>query len=114
MDKTTPGEWWADGLEIGTAPLMETKIAKVSGNSYEEAKANAKLMAQSKDLLEALHWALPMAIKAMEDHRILRIQCGHTDITGTYRDGKTWVGIYQQEVDKIEKAQDTLRRAGGY
>lgn len=45
MSKHTKGEWWADKGELGVGPMMQTKIARVSGNSYEEALANARRIA---------------------------------------------------------------------
>ena len=46
MGKVTDGKWWADGLEVGAGAIMDVKIAKVSGSDYDEAKANAKLIAR--------------------------------------------------------------------
>lgn len=54
MSKHTPGRWWADSIEVGAGPSMQVKIAKVGGATYEEAKANAKLLAAAPELLEAL------------------------------------------------------------
>ena len=55
MDKNyTPAPWIALGLEVGTEPTMFIKTARVSGGNYEEAKANAKLIAAAPELLEAL------------------------------------------------------------
>ena len=51
----TPGPWWHSGLEVGTVPMMMVKVANVSGANYEEAKANARLIAAAPDLLEALN-----------------------------------------------------------
>ena len=42
MAKHTPEPWWHSKLEIGDVPMMNTKIAKVSGYSHEEAEANGK------------------------------------------------------------------------
>lgn len=39
----------------------------------------------ANELLEALQWALPMAILAMEQHRMERVKNGHWDISGTYK-----------------------------
>lgn len=50
----TKGEWWSSGLEVGTVPRMDVKIAHVSGANSKEAKANAKLIAASPDLYYAL------------------------------------------------------------
>jgi hypothetical protein len=52
--KHTPGKWWASGLEVGTAPMMDVKIARVSGANFDEAKANACLISAAPELLEAL------------------------------------------------------------
>lgn len=42
-NKHTSEPWICNGgTEIGTHPLMLIKIAKVTGDSYEEATANAK------------------------------------------------------------------------
>lgn len=65
------------------------------------------------ELLEALQWALPMAILAMEQHRMERVKNGHRDISGTYKNGESWVGIYQDEVDKIEFARAAIVKATG-
>lgn len=59
-------------------------------------------------LEEALRWALPLAERAVDDHRMERIRCGHSYITGTYKSGMTWVGIHQSEVDQIEFAREVL------
>lgn len=67
----------------------------------------------NSELLEALQWALPMAILAMEQHRMERVKNGHTDISGTHGNGESWVGIYQDEVDKIEFARAAINKATG-
>lgn len=67
----------------------------------------------ASDLLDALQWALPMAILAMEQHRMERVKNGHVDISGTYKNGESWVGIYQDEVDKIEFARAAIAKALG-
>lgn len=42
MHKHTPEPWCTNGREIGDEPMMYTKISNsISGNSYEEAEANA-------------------------------------------------------------------------
>lgn len=66
------------------------------------------LIAEIEKLRAALKWAQPLAEIAIEAHRAERIRCGHTDITGSYRSGVRWVGIYQSEVDSIENARDAL------
>lgn len=65
-------------------------------------------------LREALRWALPLAEQAMEDHRLMRWQCGHKDIVGTYKNGTAYVGIYQSEVDQIEQARAALNPETGH
>lgn len=79
----------------------------------EELQANARIVAAAPELLEVLKWALPLAEVALDTHRLLRVQCGHNDIQGTYKDGVTWAGIYQDEVDKIEYARELLKQTQG-
>lgn len=50
MNWTTPGPWWADGLEVGAGPTMEIKVALVSGLNLEQAHANARLIAAAPEL----------------------------------------------------------------
>ena len=50
MNWTTPGPWWADGLEVGAGPTMEIKVARVSGLNLEQAHANARLIAAAPEL----------------------------------------------------------------
>lgn len=71
------------------------------------------LIAAAPELLDALQWALPMAILAMEQHRMERVKNGHVDISGTYKNGESWVGIYQDEVDKIEFARAAIAKSLG-
>lgn len=77
------------------------------------ALANAQLIATAPELLEALQWTLPMAIIAMEQHRMERVKNGHRDISGIYKNGESWVGIYQDEIDKIEFARAAIAKALG-
>lgn len=65
--------------------------------------------ADNDRLRKALKWALPLAERAMEDWRLARVKAGHSDIHGTYKNGITWAGIYQQEVDEIEDARAALK-----
>lgn len=69
-------------------------------------EANARLIAAAPELLEALKWAVPLAEKALEDHRCLRLECGHHDI-GTKR-----IGLYDYEVEAKEKARTLISRLG--
>jgi len=50
----TPGPWWHSNLEVGTVPLMLTKVARVNGRSIEEAMANGRAIAALPDLLRSL------------------------------------------------------------
>lgn len=54
MSKHTQGEWWASGLEVGSGPTMQVKVARVSGANYAEALANARLIAAAPKLLDTL------------------------------------------------------------
>ena len=59
-------------------------------------------------LEKALKWALPLAELATETCRLERVRCGHNNIRGTYKNGTTWVGIWQDEIDNIETARSLL------
>ena len=89
-----------------------TSATDLTLEDYVNRTNDAHLMAAAPDLLEALAWALPLAKIAMEDHRMGRLRAGH-DMTGTYKSGETWVGIYQDEIDKIEYAEYSLAKARG-
>lgn len=82
----------------------------------QEHKTPAEVLNEPEDALLAeairwLEWARPLAVIAMEDHRLNRVKAGHKDILGTYKSGTTYVGIYQSEVDDIEGSADFLQRA---
>lgn len=64
MLKHTPGPWWNDGLEVLNDPIGSVKVAKVSGANYEEAKANARLIAQTPRILTALRTLLKESEKS--------------------------------------------------
>lgn len=87
---------------------VRTPVAEEINNKHD-----AHLIAAAPELLEALRWALPMAIIAMEQHRFERVKAGHTDIVGTYKNGESWLGIYQDEVDKIEFSRAAIAKALG-
>lgn len=74
--KHTPGPWWNSGLEVGTVPMMDIKIAHVSGFNYDQAKANAKLIAQAPDLLRALEGMKWFVDHIMGDQK--RVDWGNT------------------------------------
>lgn len=61
--------------------------------------------------MKALEWALPLAEIAIESHCVGRLKTGPTDISGTYKSGMTYVGIYQSKVYQIENAREVLRAA---
>lgn len=51
----TPEPWWTNGREIGDMPMMNTKICnKISGNSYEEAQANASRIVACVNFCEGI------------------------------------------------------------
>ncbi|QEQ95067.1 hypothetical protein pEaSNUABM56_00017 [Erwinia phage pEa_SNUABM_56] len=55
FEDITPGEWWASGVEVGDVPMMNIKICnRVSGETYEQAQANAKLIAAAPELYKCL------------------------------------------------------------
>lgn len=66
-----------------------------------------------QELIEALEWALPLAELAMEQHRQMRLQCGHNDLTYTTRRGVKFVGLSQAEWDRVERARRALAEAQG-
>ncbi len=112
--KGTPGPWVGKTVEIckqDDAGLQLSFINTSDQERIQEAAANAKLIVISPELVKALEWALPLAKIAMDAHRMERIKCGHMDISGTYKNGKSWVGIWQSEVDQIEFAEEVLNKA---
>lgn len=52
--KHTEGEWFASGTEVVSMPSQVKISNQISGENYEKAKANAKLIAAAPDLLKAL------------------------------------------------------------
>ena len=72
MSKHTPGPWWFAGMEIGTVPNMDIKVARVSGANIEEAKANGRLMSKAPELCDHLEAVIQVAeseIQIMESER---------------------------------------------
>lgn len=67
-----------------------------------------RLRADLDALLEALKYTVPLAVIALDAHRVERIKAGHIDITFTKPNGEKWVGLYQDEWDKLESAQEAL------
>lgn len=65
MSKHTPGPWWFAGMEIGTVPNMDIKVARVSGANLEEAKANGRLMSKAPELLSALEQVNDCLVKCL-------------------------------------------------
>lgn len=112
--KGTPGPWsQEEGVISGLGePYVVAVVTEVNPDKYIE-EANANLIAAAPNLLKALLWALPLAKIAMAQHQLERCRNGHTDITGTYKDGVTWAGIYQDEVDSIEQADTAINEALG-
>lgn len=112
----TPGPWSIDEYGMmkdkNHETIMIKGVALPCGNN-KDGKDNAQLVAASPELLAALQWALPLAEVAMDDHRVERIRLGHTDIKGTYKNGVTYSGIFQEEVDQIERARFAIKKALG-
>lgn len=63
------------------------------------------------DILDALRGALPLAERTLEDHRLERLRCGHSDIGGTDAEGRIVIGLWQTEIDQRDKARAALRQA---
>lgn len=82
-------------------------LADIS-SKFKTSHQEKLLLKYAPELYETLKWAVPLALVAMEDHRIRRIQGGNMDIQGTYQNGVTMVGLYQDEVDQIEYANKLL------
>ena len=111
--KGKEGPWFADGYDI-FAKGGDYHVCEVSKDLNEETEeANINLLSAAPDLLAALQWALPLAKVAMQSHRALRVQCGHTDIVGKNKNGEGVVGLYQDEIDKAEKAEVAINKALG-
>ncbi len=53
-NKFTNGDWFASGLEVVSMPSQIKISNSISGENYEAAKANAKLISAAKDLFLAL------------------------------------------------------------
>lgn len=64
MSATTPGPWWADGIEVLNDPIGSVKVAKVSGANHGEAKANARLIARAPEMRDLL---LKLELEPMAD-----------------------------------------------
>lgn len=116
----TPGPWavaeasygWDHFAAIVTQDgIVATCHLAALSRDYSQTAADAHLIAAAPELLDALRWALPLAERAMDDHRMERIRCGHSDISGTYKNGVTWAGIHQSEVDQIEAARAAIAKA---
>lgn len=103
-DGTSPGIYADD--PSGGDPVCLATIKRL----HHPEKLAAALRGRDR-VVEALRWALPLAERAMDDHRLERIRCGHSDIHGTYKNGVTWSGIWQAEVDQIEAARAALHDA---
>lgn len=52
--KTTDGTWFVSGQTEVISMPSQCNIAKVSGWNYEQAQANAKLIAAAPEMLEML------------------------------------------------------------
>ena len=102
---------WVDSIGV---PEMHSSYKDAMWQGFEAGHRKAsKVNDAAPELLEALQWALPLAKIAMSSCQLERVKCGHSDITGTYKDGVTWAGIYQDEVDSIESAESAINKALG-
>lgn len=90
--------------------LRDSVIATHAEDTREYQKRISQAEARAERLAEALRWALPLASQGLEMCRLERLRCGHRDITGTYKNGETWVGIHQEEVDGMERARAALEQ----
>jgi hypothetical protein len=52
--KGTKGKWFSSSLEVISMPT-QTKIGKISGNNFDEARFNALLISKAPEMLEMLH-----------------------------------------------------------
>lgn len=74
----------------------------------DTAEANARFITHAvnchDELVAAAKYFERLAALALEDHRLARLKCGHN--VGTKR-----IGLYDDEVDELERHRETLRRA---
>ena len=98
IEKITQGEWWASGTEVGDVPMMNVKICnRVSGESHEQALANAKLIAAAPELYKCLVGYLD-AVK--------RIQAA-------MQDGINVQGAVSNLIGWEDRSAIAIQRAGG-
>ena len=98
IDNITPGEWWASGTEVGDVPMMNVKICnRVSGESYKQALANARLIAQAPELYKCLVGY----VEAVE-----RVQAA-------MQDGMNVQGAISNIIGWEDRAKFAIQRAGG-
>lgn len=90
--------------------FAECVVALDCGEISDRMMSNAKLISVAPQMLDSLVWSLQLAEVALEDCRINRIRCGHLDIVSKYKDGRVCIGLYQDEVDKLESAKEVLRK----
>ena len=108
-------------MEFNGPPHLKKPAWQPGGNSLKQdeargfaraalaALADAGYVIMPREVVDVLAWATPLAELATESHRLERVRCGYNDIRGTYKNGQTWVGIYQSEVDQIEQAREVCR-----
>ena len=98
IEKITQGEWWASGTEVGDVPMMNVKICnRVSGESHEQALANAKLIAAAPELYKCLVGYLD-AMKMMQ---------------AAMQDGINVQGAVSNLIGWEDRAALAIQRAGG-
>jgi hypothetical protein len=99
-------------IEAGGNPQTNGIVTAVVNRMLPEAMANAKLIAAAPDLLAALEDILILAQMGLEDHRLRRIEGGRNhDLTYVIENGERWVGLCQEEYDRLTKARDAIAKA---
>ena len=99
MNAHDPGDGWATLHERSKSNWRTLALAALT------ALADAGFVIMPREATDVLAWAVPLAELAIERHRTERVLHGRNDIYGTYKNGETWIGIYQSEVDQIEQAR---------
>jgi hypothetical protein len=67
--KGTKGKWFSSSLEIISMPT-QTKIGKISGNNYEEARFNALLTSKAPEMLEMLKYFVEKSMLSIAGEEI--------------------------------------------
>lgn len=76
-----------------------------------DMEIRSELLRKIRGLVAALEWTVPLAERALDEHRLQRILAGHKDITATAASGLPVVGLWQTEVDAMDRARAILKEA---